>query len=142
MTEPEWLRLARKEVGVKESPGFENNPVVQQYYVDAGTGKMPDSVPWCAAFVGAMLKRAGYKGTGMLAARTYLNWGTKLVKPKLGCIVVFERGNVKWQGHVTLFIKEHGPYIRCLGGNQNDAVTYADYPKSKLLGYRWPKETK
>jgi uncharacterized protein (TIGR02594 family) len=77
----------------------------------------------------------------MLAARTYLNWGVKLAKPKPGAIVVFERGNSKWQGHVTFFVKEHGQYIRCIGGNQNDMVNYSDYPRSKLLGYRWPKET-
>jgi uncharacterized protein (TIGR02594 family) len=140
MTEPKWLALARKEVGVKESPGFENNKIVQQYYVDAGSGRMPDSVPWCAAFVGAMLKRAGLKGTGLLAARTYLNWGIKLAKPKPGCIVVFERGNSRWQGHVAFYIKDVGTHVRVLGGNQADMVSYSDYPKSKLLGYRWPKE--
>lgn len=142
MSEPLWLTLARKEVGVKEAPGFENNPRVQQYYMDAGSGKMPDAIPWCAAFVGAMLKRSGIAGTGLLAARTFLNWGLKLTKPKLGCITVFERGNTKWQGHVAFFIRDNGSTIRVLGGNQGDAVTYADYPKSKLLGYRWPKEKK
>jgi uncharacterized protein (TIGR02594 family) len=138
--EPKWLLLARKEVGVKESPGFDNNPTVQQYYIDAGSGKMPDSVPWCAAFVGAMLKRAGLKGTGLLAARTYLNWGVKLAKPKPGAIAVFERGNSRWQGHVGFYIREAHGGILCCGGNQNDAVNYSVYPKSKLLGYRWPKE--
>lgn len=136
---PKWYELAVKELGTKEAPGFANNPIVQQYYVDAGSGKQPDSVPWCAAFVGAMLKRAGVSPSGFLAARSYLNWGEK-TKPIPGAIVVFRRGNNPWQGHVAFFVQDNGSTIRVIGGNQSDAVTYANYPKSRVIDYRWPKE--
>lgn len=134
---PKWYELAVKELGTKEAPGFANNPIVQQYYLDAGSGKQDDSVPWCAAFVGAMLKRAGVSPSGYLAARSYLKWGQK-TKPQLGAIVVFRRGNSPWQGHVAFFVQDNGSTVRVVGGNQSDAVTYADYPKSKVLDYRWP----
>lgn len=136
--EPRWLQLARNEIGTKEAPGYANNPKVQRYFEDAGAGKMPDSVPWCAAFVGAMLKRAGTRGTGFLAARSYLSWGRKLDDPQVGCIVVLKRGKLSWQGHVAFFVKDHGGHISVLGGNQSDAVNIRRYPKALVLGYRWP----
>lgn len=139
--EPKWLELARAELGTKESPGSKNNPVVVQYYADSGNaGIRDDSVAWCAAFCGAMLKRAGLPNTGSLAARSYLNYGIALDDPKPGCIVVFTRGNSSWEGHVGFYIGETANHIKVLGGNQSDSVSIASYPKSKLLGYRWPVE--
>ena len=139
MSLPNWYELALAERGVKEAPGAANNPEVQTYYRDAGHAEIVhDSVPWCAAFVGAMLKRAGLKGTGALNARSYLAWGKKLSAPKQGCIVVFMRGNSAWQGHVAFFDHWERDKLVCLGGNQSDRVCFASYPKSRVLGYRWP----
>lgn len=133
-----WFELALAEIGTKESPGYANNPIIQKYYVDAGSGKLPDSVPWCAAFVGAMLKRAGIAPSGYLAARSYLNWGVRLKSPVQGCIVVFSRGRPP-QGHVAFFDSFTADgRLRVVGGNQSDAVSYAKYPKARVLGYRWP----
>lgn len=68
MTLPRWYELALGERGVKEAPGAADNPVVQAYYKDAGHPEVKhDSVPWCAAFVGAMLARSGIKPSGSLA---------------------------------------------------------------------------
>ena len=140
---PLWFALAQKELGIKEAPGFANNPAVEAYFRDSGKGKQPDSVPWCAAFVGAMLERAGQRGTGFWAAQSYLNWGKALAQPIQGCIVVFKRGNSSWQGHVAFFdrMNKDGS-IRVLGGNQADQVSYANFSTRNLLGYRWPKEIK
>lgn len=139
--EPKWYELAVAELGTKEVPGSGSNSTIQQYYKDAGSGPMPDSVPWCAAFVGSMLERSGIKGTGKLTARSYLQWGERLPLPKLGAIVVFRRGSSPWQGHVAFFVKDNSDgTIRVIGGNQSDAVTQADYSKALVLGYRWPKE--
>lgn len=141
MTIPSWYALALAERGVKEAPGAANNPKVQAYYRDAGhPGVRHDSVPWCAAFVGALLKRAGLKGTGKLNARSYLAWGKKLEAPKQGCIVIMSRGRSKWQGHVAFFDRWERDRLVCLGGNQSDRVCFASYSKARVLGYRWPKE--
>lgn len=140
---PSWYALAQREIGTKEAPGFANNPTVQQYYVEAGAGKQPDAVPWCAAFVGAMLRRAGYSGTGYLAARSYLGWGVALKRPKIGCVVVLERGASSWQGHVAFYNRQNkNGTIRLLGGNQLDSVNYGNFAVFKVLGYRWPHEVK
>jgi uncharacterized protein (TIGR02594 family) len=100
-----------------------------------------DAVPWCAAFVGAILKRTGVKPSGSLMARSYLNWGTPLKTPKPGAVVVFARGKPP-QGHVAFFVKDEGRTILVVGGNQSDAVTVTSYPKARVLGYRWPQEGK
>lgn len=136
---PRWYELAMAEIGTKEAPGYANNPIVQGYYRDAGSGKLPDSVPWCMAFVNAMLERSGRSGTGFLAARSALPWGQKLIKPIRGCIVVFKRGKLAWQGHVAFFDSfTPSGHLRVLGGNQSDQVCYAVYRKEAVLGFRWP----
>ena len=138
MALPKWYALALAERGVKEAPGGADSPAVQAYYRDAGHPEVKhDSVPWCAAFVGAMLQRSGIEPSGALAARSYLSWGKKLSAPRQGCLVVLKRGK-DWQGHVTFFDREENGLLICLGGNQSDKVCFAAYRKSLVLGYRWP----
>ncbi len=138
MTLPRWYELALAERDVTETPGPANNPAIQAYYRDAGHPQVKhDNVPWCAAFVGAMLARAGIAPSGSLAARSYLSWGVKLEAPRQGCIVVLKRGT-GWQGHVAFFDREANGRLVCLGGNQSDKVCFATYRRSLLLGLRWP----
>lgn len=139
MASPKWLELARKELGTKEYPGPANNPTVQQYYVDAVSKKHPDEVAWCAAFVGAMLARAGVEPSKSLLARSYLRWGIKLKAPKRGAVVVFPRGEA-WQGHVG-FVESFGrEYLVVISGNDDNSVKRDTYLREQALGYRWPSE--
>lgn len=135
-----WLALARKEDGVRETAGSGSNPVVLQYYKDAGHPEITsDEVSWCAAFVGAMLERSGVASSKSLAARSYLTWGKKLDRPKPGCVVVLWRTSPKsWQGHVGFYVGEDSKSVFLLGGNQADAVNVSKYPKDRILGFRWP----
>lgn len=130
--------LAQAEVGTVEwSNGA--NPKVMAYFKDAGHAEVSDdSTAWCAAFVGAMLKRAGLKPTGSLAARSYLKWGdpVDLKDARPGDIAVFSRGNSTWQGHVAFFVKENASTLSILGGNQSDKVSVRTYPKASLLSIR------
>lgn len=143
MTGPQWLNLARAELGTKEIPGPPSNPTVEQYYAEAAGGKAySDDVPWCAAFVGAMLARSSREPSGSLLAKSYLDWGAKLAEPIPGAIAVFSRGKHSWQGHVAIVESVGKNTVTVIGGNQGDAVTRARYPKSKVLGYRWPKGAK
>ena len=129
--------LARKYDGLKEwAEG--SNPEIDKMFADVGHAGNRDDVPWCAAFVGAMLKRAGLKGTGKLNARSYLDWGVPVDRKdaKPGDVVVFKRGNSTWQGHVAFFVKDKGALIDVLGGNQSNAVNVKGYQASQLLGIR------
>lgn len=136
MTEPAWLIEARKDLGLKEGPGTADNPRVVKMFADAGHPEIKhDSVAWCAAAVGAWLKRAGLKGTGTLWALDYMKWGQPLSKPVLGAIAVKTRVG---GGHVTLVVGKSGNVIYCLGGNQSDAVSIAAYDAS-VFKFRWPE---
>ena len=137
MAEPKWLTLARKEIGTVEIPGSRNNPKVVQYYLDVTGKKMSDSVPWCAAFVGAMLTRSGKKSSGSLMARSYVKYGKK-VGAQPGAIATWPRGSSKIFGHVNFVESVSGDRLVCIGGNQSDAVNRKVYSKRKALAFTWP----
>lgn len=135
--DPPWLVQARKALGTHEGPGNANNPTVIDYYAEAAHPEIKqDAVPWCAAFVGAMLKRSGFAPSGSLLARSYLNWGVPLDEPRLGCIVVFKRGTPP-NGHVAFYV---GGNVKVLGGNQSDAVSIATFNEDSVISYRWPSD--
>ena len=132
------MQHAQKQVGIWEWAGSENNPLVLAMFAEAGHSDIKqDAVPWCAAFVGSVLLRAGTKGTGSLLARSYLDWGQKipLSEAKEGDVVILS-GKASWQGHVGFFKGQGAQKLNLLGGNQNDQVNVKAYPASKLLGAR------
>lgn len=141
MDQPAWLAAAWAELGVREIPGDANAPEILRYFRDAGDDDVKtETTPWCAAFAGAMLKRAGVSNTGSLLARSYLEWGTALDDARLGAIAVFSRGDDPTAGHIGFVIGEAAGKLYLLGGNQSDAVTVASFDKSRLLGLRWPQD--
>ena len=137
----EAYELAKSEVGTVEWKDG-HNPKVVAYFKDAGHAWVKDDeTAWCAAFVGAMLKRAGITGTGKLTARSYLDWGVPVDFPDAvaGDIAVFTRGKSTWQGHVAFYVRHDAHYVYVLGGNQSNAVNVSKYPISGLLGLRRDK---
>ena len=109
------------------------------------TGVDPTRTEWCAAFVNMVLLENGYPTSASvsgfpLMARSFLEYGEKTTKPVQGDIVIFERGNSGWKGHVGFFISAKDingvQMISVLGGNQDDAVNIKYYPASKVLGFR------
>ncbi len=131
------LQLAIAEIGTLEWDNG-SNPKVVGYYRDAGHPEVKDDdVAWCAAFVGAMLKRAGIVPSGQLTARSYLAWGEAVPIPQArpGDIGIIPRG-LAWQGHVFIIEKVSGATIQGVGGNQSDSVSRAKFPAASLLGVR------
>lgn len=105
------------------------------------------TVPWCARFVNASLDKAGIKGTGSAAARSFETFGKgiwqrgmskdALADVQPGDIAVFTR---KGGGHVG-FIKAIDPskgLLEILGGNQSNAVSVAKRSMQDLLAVRRP----
>lgn len=139
--EPPWLEAARLDLGVSETPGARDNSTIVAYYRDAGhSDVVHDSIAWCAAFVGAMLERSGIASARSLRARAYLDWGEAIDAPRPGCVVVLWRGSRDGeQGHVGFYVGEQNGRMLVLGGNQSDAVTIAAFPRSQVLGLRWPE---
>lgn len=144
MIDPRQLQAyqyAKAEIGTAEIPGPKHNPAVVNWFADVGHSWVSDDeTAWCAAFIGAMLERAGLTSTRKLNARSYLDWGDTeitLAAAQEGDIVVFYRGDPNgWQGHVGFFSALRGDKIMVLGGNQGNEVSIAPYSKTRLLGIR------
>jgi len=133
---PAHLSRAFNYLGIREVPGKESHPKIAEWLHDIGLPET-DEFAWCAAAMHGILKESGITGTGSGLARSYLDWGIKLDKPKLGCIVVIERGIETWMGHVSFYLDGHNNLLYCLGGNQMNRYGISMYIESKVLGYRW-----
>ena len=139
MDHPHWLGHAWAELGQKEVAGTRDNPHIRAFYKDVGHCEVKhDEVPWCAAFVGACLERAGLSSTGSLMARSYLAWGVGEKDARLGAVAVLSRGRDTSAGHVGFLVGLNESTLWLLGGNQSDGVSVAAYDRSRLLGLRWP----
>ncbi|HQW87532.1 MAG TPA: TIGR02594 family protein, partial [Flavobacteriales bacterium] len=136
VVEPDWLPIARAEVGVNELPGPEHNPRIIGYHATTTLRATTDETAWCSAFVNWCVTQAGHRGTNSAAARSWLTWGRSLAEPAVGSIAVFRRGGSPTSGHVAFFLERRGKGIMVLGGNQSNCVRVSSYPAQDLLGYR------
>lgn len=135
---PIWLLEAEKYIGLHEISGPHHNPTVVSFWEDIHLGGIhDDETPWCAAFVGASLEESGIRSTRSGMAKSYLNWGTELKSPKLGCIVIFTRKGGGHVGFVEGVDKNGNLYV--LGGNQSDSVCIKLFKTDNVVGYRWPE---
>lgn len=135
--DPLWLAAARRYIGVAEIPGKAENPVIGGWLRKLRAAWDSESVPWCGTFVATCLQEVGLPiPQHWYRARAYLDYGTSVLAPTLGCIVVFARAG---GGHVGFAVgrNEHGALL-ILGGNQGDRVSIAAFDPARVLGYRWP----
>ena len=140
MEQPRWLATAWAELGQREVDGASDNARIRAFFRDVGQpASLHDEVAWCAAFAGACLERAGHASTRSLMARSYLRWGAALDEGRFGAVAVLSRGSDPVAGHVGFLLDETDAHIVLLGGNQGDAVGVAAFPKTRLLGFRWPQ---
>lgn len=142
-SDPAWLKEAFACLGMREARGAVSNPEVVRMFAESAHPEVRNSrtTPWCAAFIGATLARAGLPNTGQLTARSYLKYGKPAPDPVRGDIAIMWRGkkNDGFTGHIFYFLRREGANIIGLGGNQGDAVTVAAFPASKMLGYVRPR---
>jgi uncharacterized protein (TIGR02594 family) len=119
--------------GTKEVPGTASNPAILGWAKEVGVAGayVNEGIAWCGLFVATVVKRAGFAPVAApLWARNWAAFGTKVDKPSLGDILVFERPG--GGGHVG---EDAGAY-HVLGGNQGDPVSIAPIAKSRLLAAR------
>lgn len=134
--EAPWLALARKYMGQHEIKGPKDNQFVLDCFAHTTYHAIHDEVPWCAAFICRILEESGFKSTKSAAAISFATFGTKCeLKP--GAILVF-----KWPGgghHVTICdeVTDH-VLVKCLGGNQSDAVQDSTFHRQYIVATRWP----
>jgi len=136
-SDPLWLTIARRDLGIEETPGKETTPAIRRWLIELGAWWRDDATPWCGVALAYWMKEAGAPiPKQYYRARAWLDWGTALNQPALGCVVVFER---RGGGHVGLVVgRNELDYLLVLGGNQGDKVCIASFSPDRVLGYRWP----
>jgi uncharacterized protein (TIGR02594 family) len=90
---------------------------------------------WCAAGTNKILRKAGYRGTGSDAARSFASWG-RATNAKPGAIAVMRRG--KRGGHVAIVVKDLGSSVLTVSPNSRGKVRLVKFSKSRIYAYRWP----
>lgn len=136
---PRWLEIAFAELGVSAHPPGSSHPRITEYHAGTNIAGYDDKASWCSSFVNWSLGQAGMAGTGSALARSWLGWGQALERPVPGCIAVLWREEpTSWRGHVGFYLREDSEHVHLLGGNQLGQVREHFYPKTMLLGYRWP----
>ncbi len=138
LKDPDWITVAKEELGEAEVFGSTHNDRILEYHKATTLKAKEDEVPWCSAFVTWVLETSHYLSTKSAWARSYIGYGILLEKPLYGCIVILSRGTES--GHVGFYMGEDEKNIRVLGGNQSNKVCVANYPKERVLAYRWPKK--
>lgn len=136
---PEWIQVAKREIGVREVDGAGSNGRIIEYDACTTLKSTDDSVPWCSAFMNWVMKRCQMERSHSAAARSWLGYGERLSGYRQYAIVVLRRGNSSWQGHVGFAMDRRAGRIQVLAGNQGDAVSYAWFPETQVLGFLWPK---
>lgn len=138
-----WMEFAFQEFGQREIRGSRENPQIQKYFTMVSVAKPhDDTTAWCSAFVNWCMASVDIRGTGRANARSWLTWSNNsLGRPVYGAIAVFWRNQPNsWEGHVGFYVGENGANLLILGGNQGvGEVSVKPYPRSRLLGYRWPQ---
>jgi uncharacterized protein (TIGR02594 family) len=141
VVEPYWLAHARGYLGTIEIAGPRTAPVIERWLARLGAPWRDDETPWCGIFVAGVLDEAGAGALPLPShyyrARAWLEWGTPIPLPLLGCVAVFERGPAA--GHVGFVVgRTYAGDLLILGGNQGNRVSVAAFPRWRAIGYRWP----
>lgn len=137
-----WLVEARRLEGTREIAGKRHSPVIMGWAQKLGLWYPDDETPWCGLFaahcIGSQLPDEALP-TNPLGARNWLKFGRGIDAPVEGAIVVFWRGRRDgWQGHVGFVVGSDATHVWVLGGNQSNEVNIRKFPRSRVLGYRWP----
>ena len=144
-----WYDVAKAELGVRENSKInKHNARIIEYHATTTLAAKTDEIPWCSSFVNWVIIQSAYKGTNNALAKSWLDWGAKVITPIQGDIVILKKkktGSDKITGsstgyHVAFFDSKSATHIRLLGGNQRDRVKYSTFNLSRyeVLGYRRP----
>lgn len=140
-SETPWMDWLERNKGQKEIPGSKANPFIVDLFRYTSLRNHPmatsDETAWCAALACAALEKNGYKSPNSAAAAAFDKYGEES-KLKYGAIVTFRRTGGSGR-HVTFYVGTNSQgRLRCLGGNQGNALKESLYSKSELVSVRWP----
>ena len=139
MSNPRWLTVAYRYVGVREVSGPKHNPTIIRWLEKLRAWWRNDETPWCGVFVAHCMSEAALPYPKLyMRARAWDDYGALLRRDRLapGAILVFDR---KGGGHVGFYVGEDAGFYYVLGGNQSNAVNVMKLGKSRLVASRWPR---
>ena len=124
-TVSELLDIARRQIGVKESPPNSNNVRYNTWYY--GREVSGAAYPWCMVFVQWVFDRAGVKlpvrtascGALMRSAQSAGCWVTKGYQP--GDVVIYDFPGGAATDHCGIVESVDGTYISAIEGNTSSA---------------------
>jgi uncharacterized protein (TIGR02594 family) len=137
MKDPDWIKIAKGYIGIREMPGVATAPVIQKWLLGLKAWWKDDETPWCGVFVAQCFRESGMPvPKNWFRALGWLDWGVPINQPMYGCVVIYSR---KGGGHVgfAVGVDDRGR-ILTLGGNQGDRVSVAPIEASRAVGFRWP----
>lgn len=135
-----WLLEASRHIGLREVKGAPTSPVIAGWLRSLKAWWTDDETPWCGTFVAACMQSAGVPlPKHWYRAKGWLDWGIPLSAPAVGCVVVFEREGGGHVGFVTG--RTTAGNLLVIGGNQGDSVRESPFAFSRVVGYRWPKDS-
>lgn len=143
-TLPKMVATAISYLGLREVPGKASNPVILRMAEDMGLGKIykNDDLSWCALFINYLIRITGKPAVDLkgdlynaLRAKWLASWGRMVTRgdERLGDVVVLSR---EGGGHVCLWIAETEKGFIGLGGNQGNTVSFAEFPKERIIAIR------
>lgn len=138
-SDPSWLTVARKYIGVREVKGPKHSPTIMGWLKRLKSWIKDDETPWCGVFVANCLDEAGLPIDDIYPrAKSWADYGSNLRFSHLapGAILVFVR---EGGGHVGFYVGEDSACFHVLGGNQGDSVSITRIAKSRCISARWPK---
>lgn len=91
---------------------------------------------WCARFMNYVVQRAGYRGTGSDAARSFAKFGTRVSGPQVGAIAVMRRRGGGHVGVVSGVDARGNPIV--ISGNHRKRVAESMYPAGRVIAYVVP----
>jgi uncharacterized protein (TIGR02594 family) len=114
------------------------NPIIVTFFRATETEPQGDETSWCAAFVNwCFLNSRGSAATHSASSGSFRTFGTAILSPVPGDIVVFERTNsaeaAAGRGHVGFFVADLGNEVEVLGGNQIEGHDRSHMISSKPL---------
>lgn len=138
-----WLTCARTYLGQKEVVGLASNKWILSLWdsipwIWSTVSRTDDSVlPWCGAFVRhCLLESKITPPKNWFRAKAYIDFGTKLDEPIVGCIGVIKTGK---QYHVGIIVGvDNNGNILMIGGNQADSVKVSAFKANLFQYYGWP----
>jgi uncharacterized protein (TIGR02594 family) len=132
---PEWLDIARNDLGSTESLGPNDSPLIRKALAKLN-GLWLKGQPWCGSIMAYWMQQCDIPyPKDYYRAKAWATWGTGC-GAVVGAIVVVNRPGGHHVGIVVS--KDARGYIRVLGGNQSNSVRESALDPSRVIAYRWP----